>query len=470
MKSVLVVSKLSDVQQSIQQALEADFRVEKKSSLKEGSELLRQSTKDFVFVDLDELKLSQDNNDYKQGLELIWNTGRSTAIIVISPQKYIREAVRAVKAGASDYITYPIDLAEVKHVVGNINDYFKMKSELDYLRDQFWETDSLEVVRTENVEMKNVFGKIRLVAPTNASVLLVGETGTGKGVLARLIHKHSHRKNNQLISVHCGAMPDTLLESELFGHEKGAFTGAIRRKLGKFEIANGGTIFLDEIATLTPSAQIKLLQVLQEGIFQRVGGEETKKVDVRIISATNVDLKNLCDEGRFRKDLFYRLNAFPIQIPSLSERSEDIPQLIDFFLKKLDRTFRKDIRSIRPEVIKALQKYPWPGNIRELENIIEQAYILGSPDTLTWENFSREIIELGPATAFVQLDTSGSLADIRRTAIQAAEKAYLAELMAKHQGKINRVSADAGITTRQLHKLLSKYGIRKEKFKSPAAS
>ena len=219
----------------------------------------------------------------------------------------------------------------------SINESLLLQSELDYLRDRFWQADSLEIVQTRCPGMKTVFDKIRSVAPTKSTVMLTGETGTGKGVMANLIHKHSNRSEAQFISVHCGAIPDTLLESELFGHEKGAFTGAVRRKLGKFEIAKGGTIFLDEIGTVTPSAQIKLLQILQDGTFQRVGGEETLEANVRVIAATNTDLKRMCDDGLFRKDLYYRLNVFPIEIPPLRERMEDIPHFVDVFLRKMNK-------------------------------------------------------------------------------------------------------------------------------------
>jgi DNA-binding NtrC family response regulator len=246
------------------------------------------------------------------------------------------EAITAVKAGASEYLTYPLDPIEIQHVLENIKDQTSLESELDYLRDRFWQTESLENIRTCNANMRKVFEMIRSVAPTKSTVLLFGETGTGKGLLARILHTHSNRRDNQFISVHCGAIPETLLESELFGHEKGAFTGAIRKKLGKFEMAHGGTIFLDEVGTLTAAAQIKMLQVLQDGTFQRVGGEETIRVDVRVISATNVVLGEMCQKGEFRKDLYYRLNVFPIEIPPLNARTEDIPQLAMLFLRNLE--------------------------------------------------------------------------------------------------------------------------------------
>jgi DNA-binding NtrC family response regulator len=399
-------------------------------------------------------------------MRAFWGMCRNSEIIVMTPKEAIREAVRAVRAGASDYITYPLYPDEVKYVVESIDEYMTTQTELEYLRDQFWQSDSLEVIQTKCHQMTAVFDKIRSVAPTISAVLLVGETGTGKSLLARLIHRHSNRRDDQFISVHCGAIPDTLLESELFGHEKGAFTGADRRKLGKFEVASGGTIFLDEVGTLTPVAQIKLLQVLQDGTFQRVGGEHTLQADVRVVSATNADLKEMAVAGQFRKDLFHRLNVFPITIPPLRERREDISHLTNLFLKKLDRLGGKGIEAVDPGVEERFKKYAWPGNIRELENVMERAYILGSGHMLTGECFPEEIVSSDSPAAAIPADTSLTLAGVRRTAIEVAEKSYLMELLSEHQGKVQASATAAGITPRQLNKLMKKYGFRKEQFKA----
>jgi transcriptional regulator with GAF, ATPase, and Fis domain len=313
--------------------------------------------------------------------------------------------------------------------------------------------------------MKKVFDKVKLVAPTRTTVLITGETGTGKGVLAKLIHRHSNRCDNQFISVHCGAIPETLIESELFGHEKGAFTGAFQRKLGKFEIAHGGTIFLDEIGTITSSTQIKLLQVLQDRTFQRVGGEESIETDVRIIAASNMDLENMCVDGIFRKDLFYRLNVFPIEIPPLRERIEDLPLLVGTFLRNLNKMYQKNINDLHPQVMEAFVSYSWPGNIRELENLIERAYILETASILTPESFPSEIFVFDTPKAQVSLDISLTLSEVRQQGIENIERSYLKQILTLNEGRIKCAAKSAGITPRQLHKLLSKYGIRKEEFK-----
>ncbi|MFO7459888.1 MAG: sigma-54 dependent transcriptional regulator, partial [Desulfatiglandales bacterium] len=332
MRSILVVSKEQEVYRTIRSCHRSAYRVDQTAERDSALEILHRKRYDYLFIDIEILKQRIAGDGLRGALQVFWQVFPSLEIVVMSPQEMIREAVMALKAGASNYLTYPLNPEEVKYVTESIDESIIIQSELNYLRDKFWQADSLEIIQTKSRPMKIVFEKIRSVAPTKSTVLLSGETGTGKGVLASLIHKHSNRRESQFISVHCGAIPDTLLESELFGHEKGAFTGAVRRKLGKFEIARGGTIFLDEIGTITPSAQIKLLQILQDGTFQRVGGEETIEANVRVIAATNMNLKEMCDAGLFRKDLYYRLNVFPIEISPLRDRREDIPHFVEVFL------------------------------------------------------------------------------------------------------------------------------------------
>jgi DNA-binding NtrC family response regulator len=465
MRSILVISGDQDVFRTVRSCHRSAFRVDMASSRDAALEILRHRRCDFLFIDLEILRGAAPGNGYRSDLQVFWQAAPALEIVVISPPDMIREAVMAVKAGASNYLTTPLDPHEVKYVTESIYESLIIQSELDYLRDKFWQADSLEIVQTRSPVMKTVFDKIRSVAPTKSTVMLIGETGTGKGVLASLIHKHSNRRDVQYISVHCGAIPDTLLESELFGHEKGSFTGAVRRKLGKFEIAKGGTIFLDEIGTITPSAQIKLLQILQDGTFQRVGGEETIDANVRVIAATNTDLKKMCEDGLFRKDLYYRLNVFPIEIVPLRDRLEDIPHFVEVFVRKMNKFHSKELHHVDPLVIEAFKQYSWPGNIRELENLIERAYILESSSVLTPESFPGELFESNPFSANVPVDASLTLADVRRRGIREIERNYLKEQLAQHIGKIKDSAKAAGITTRQLHKLMKKYGIRKEEFK-----
>ena len=466
MRYILVISKEQEVFFSIHSCFRSEYRVQNVADKDAALEMLHKERYDFIFMDVEILRESSPDNGYKAALQPFWHLYPTIEIIVMSSQKLIREAVKAVKAGASDYLTYPLNPDETKYVIESIYDSLIAQSEVDYLRDQFWETDLSEIVQTNNPMMKVVFDKIRSVAPTKSTVLLTGETGTGKGVLANLIHRHSNRREAQFISVHCGAIPDTLLESELFGHEKGSFTGAVRRKLGKFEIASGGTIFLDEIGTITPSAQIKLLQVLQDKTFQRVGGEDTIEANVRIIAATNAELKKMCDNGQFRTDLYYRLNVFPVELPPLRERIEDVPYFIEEFLKRMSRLNTKEIHHIHPRVIGAFKDYSWPGNIREMENLMERAYILETSSILTPESFPGELFEFRTLSATISVDAGFSIAEVRRKGIEDIERNYLKEQLAQNRGKIQNTAKAAGITTRQLHKLMKKYGLRKEDFKS----
>lgn len=468
MKSFLVVSKEQEVLRVIRSCFSADHSIGSADGKESALERLNRKRYDVIFIDIEILRGSSPGGGYNESLQKFWHLFPTIQVIVMCSQEGIREAVKAVKVGASDYLTYPLNAEEVKHITESIYESIIAQSELDYLRDQFWQSDSLEMAQTQNPEMKKVFDKIRSVAPTKSTVLLFGETGSGKGVVAKLIHRHSTRRDAQFISVHCGAIPDTLLESELFGHEKGAFTGAVRRKLGKFEIAQGGTIFLDEIGTITPSAQIKLLQVLQDGSYQRVGGEDTLEANVRIIAATNMDLKKKCDEGQFRRDLYYRLNVFPIEILPLKERIEDIPLLVDVFLRKFNNLFQREIQGIHPEVTKAFKSYFWPGNIREMENLMERAYILEMTSILTPQSFPNDLFDLANKPDSSSEGTFPTLAEARGKGIDSVERQYLKELLSRTNGKIRTASELAGISTRQLHKLMTKHGIRKEDFRLPA--
>jgi DNA-binding NtrC family response regulator len=465
MRSILIISDKQDVVEPIQSAFTKEHRFGTVSSKDKALEALRRERYDLIFIDLHVLLESIQTQDWTEALAPFKEHYPTIEIVIMASQDMIRQVVTLVKAGASDYLTYPIVSDEVRLVTESINQTILQRSEIDYFRDQFWRADSLTVVKTENTAMQLVFNKIRSVAPTKSTVMLIGETGTGKGILANLIHQHSSRAGAQFISVHCGAIPDTLLESELFGHEKGAFTGAIRRKLGKFEIAKGGTIFLDEVGTITPLAQIKLLQVLQDGTFNRVGGDEALSTDARIITATNSDLMKMSDEGQFRRDLYYRLNVFPIEIPPLRQRIEDLVLFIDVILKKLNRSYQKNIHKVHPSVFEALKAYSWPGNIRELENLIERAYILERSSVLTPESFPGELFGDEIPAAVFSRDFLLTLTKARQKAVEDFERQYLKDLIARNKGKIKKSAEDAGITTRQLHKLMSKYGIRKEEYK-----
>ena len=465
MKSVLIISPKEDEARLIHESLPSDYQVENADSIKDALNLHHQYSFDVIFSDLKLLRDTSETNNIAEAIKPFKEMNPLAEILILSSKAFIHDTVKAVKAGANNYLTYPIDPSEVRLAIESVNESITKDLELDYLRDQFWKPEWLDIIDSRDAGMRDVFKKIRAVAATKATVLLIGETGTGKGLLARIIHFHSNRCDDPFISVHCGAIPDTLLESELFGHEKGAFTGAVRKKLGKFEMARGGTIFLDEIGTITPQAQIKLLQVLQDGTFSRVGGEEALQTDARVITATNADLAEMSERGEFRKDLYYRLNVFPVEIPPLRGRVEDIPQIVEVFLKKLKQRHEKNIHSIHPQVLQAFKNYPWPGNIRELENLMERACILEKTKVLTPESFPAGLFDSGDQYAVLPVEAHLSLAEARRNIIEDFERQYLKTLFARSKGRVNRAAQDAGISSRQLNKLMVKYGIQKEAFK-----
>jgi DNA-binding NtrC family response regulator len=465
MKSILVVSKHPAAFETIQKCFDAEYTVEQVFTRDGAVERFQLRRYEYTFIDIDLLRAVGVDHDYKKVLQPFWRIYATADIIILSSQDMIREAVKAVKAGASNYLTYPLNPDEVKYVVDSLREFVRFQGELDYLRNRFWRSESHDILRTNSPLMKAVFEKVQAVAQTESSVLLTGETGTGKGVIAKLIHQHSSRTHNQYISVHCGAIPDTLLESELFGHEKGAFTGAVRRKLGKFEIARGGTILLDEIGTISSTMQIKLLQILQDKTFGRLGGEEVMESDVRIIAATNTDLKAMSAKGEFRRDLYYRLNVFPIEIPPLRDRIEDIPLLVDVFLKRLNKFHSRKLEALHAEVLVAFQRYSWPGNIRELENLIERASILETSSVLTPNSFPMELFIDQTAMPENLVDTSKTLHEVRRQGVEKIERQYLQELLKTHHGKIAATAEAAGISVRQLHKLMTRYELQKRDFK-----
>ncbi|MBU2631977.1 MAG: sigma-54 dependent transcriptional regulator [Proteobacteria bacterium] len=465
MKKIHFILENTELIASVKTSLNKTYLIDYSTNMIEALQFLSANRSEFVFIDIKVLQQAAGDSNYKAVLQTFGLLSPNINIVVMVEPKDLKEAIKIVNEGADSYLTYPLVSDEIQLVINSILEHTRAESELDYFREQIWQEVEFDLVQTKSPAMKNVFENIRAVASTKSTVLLLGETGTGKGFTARFIHTLSLRKNERFIEVHCGAIPDTLVESEMFGHERGAFTGAIKRKLGKFEIARGGTIFLDEIGTITPSAQIKLLQVLQDGIFQRVGGEEEIHADVRIITATNINLKQLCEDKLFRNDLYYRLNVFPIELPPLRERKEDIPKLVELFLNKLNTFHVKGILDIHPQVLDAFLSYSWPGNIRELENIMERAYILEKSLVLRPQSFPIDLFSQKAEATAGNINPDLTLSQIRKQEIRRVEHTYLDLLLKQHKGKINASAKAAGLTTRQLHKLMAKHLLHKEDYK-----
>jgi DNA-binding NtrC family response regulator len=464
MKDILVLTDQADDFTLISRVLEKTYVVSHAADLATARAMHTRSPFDMIVADIFLLEKHPESSTFQFANHPFVAANPFVQFVVLCDKKNMTTALKAVKEGAAGYLPSPVRKQDIQLLLQSVPRALSRDFELDYLRDHFWKTEWLDVIQSKNPCMKKVYENIKSVAPTIATVLLLGETGTGKGMTARLIHWHSQRFDKPFIEVHCGAIPDTLIESELFGHEKGAFTGADRRKPGKFEMARGGTIFLDEIGTITPAAQIKLLQVLQDGIFNRIGGDISLQSDVRIIAATNADIFDLVKTGQFRKDLYYRLNIFPIEIPPLRERREDLPYLTDLFLKNLNIKYKKQITGIHPLVMEKFARYDWPGNIRELENIMERAHILEQSSQLMPHSFPLETM---PDCDFpVQdNDTGTNLARARQQAVDRFEQSYLTTLLGQARGRIDKAAAMAGITPRQLNRLLKRHHLNKKDFK-----
>jgi len=379
---ILVVDDEESLREMLKEFLEGEgMLVELAQNGREALEKLRSLSLDLILLDLRMPGMS--------GIEVLQEIKKEEPelpVVVITAYGSVDNAVETLKMGAFDFITKPFKLEELLNIISRALEVERLKRENQYLLEEMRDKFYFEGVVGKSPRMKEVMRVASLVAKTDATVLIYGESGTGKELLARSIHHQSNRRSKPFVVVNCGAITETLLESELFGHEKGAFTGAQTRKLGKFELADEGTVFLDEIGEMSPAMQVKILRVLQERNFERVGGTDVIQVDVRIIAATNRDLRKEVREGKFREDLYYRLNVVPIDLPPLRERKEDLPLLCDFLIEKHARKLHKKIKGVSSQAMRLLKKYNWPGNIRELDNVIERAIILTEDEIIGVED------------------------------------------------------------------------------------
>jgi two-component system, NtrC family, response regulator AtoC len=399
--------------------------------------------------------------DGLQALEEISKMRRNATVILMTAYAAVDTAVHAMKLGAFDYIIKPFDIDEILILVKRALEVQQMRNDISMLHRELLERYRFDRILTDNAKMKELCITVARIAQSNASVLITGESGSGKELIASAVHYNSGRCKGPFVKINCGAIPDGLLESEFFGHEKGAFTGAIARRRGRFEQANGGTIFLDEIGDISLNLQVKLLRVLQERAFERVGANETIKTDVRVIGATNRDLEGMVRAGAFRQDLYYRLNVVAIEVPPLRERPEDIRLLANFFLQRFAMENHREISMIDELALDALMKYTWPGNIRELANAVESAVIMSTGSVILPEDLPRQIFNaerrIGAATDAPE--AGGKSARPLKEMVKEFERQTIVQVLERHQNNRIKTARDLGISRRSLLYKLQEYNI-----------
>jgi two-component system, NtrC family, response regulator HydG len=454
--SVLVVDDEELLAKSCLQILVNDgFRASAETRGKSALEVVRRQRPDIVLADL--MLPDMDGLDLLREIRQI---APETLVIMITGFATVSSSVEAIQAGAYDYIPKPFTATQLRILIGRASRQVQLARDNALLRDQLRRQTGFANIVFNSDAMRKVFSIVERVAPTDANVFVSGESGTGKELVARALHARSRRSEKPFVAINCAALPEQLLESELFGHEKGAFTGANGQRQGLLETAMGGTFFLDELTEMSLDLQAKLLRVVQERRIRRVGGASEIPIDVRWISATNREPEHAIRRGQLRQDLYFRLNVVPIHLPPLRARPEDIPVLAqDFLLRYLEEYDRPDLR-LTPPVLKALSEYPWPGNVRELQNLIERIVSLSSGGDIALEELPEELSR--GARNGASPDECEPVADLpfheaKAHAISTFEKAYLQEILSRHGGNISRAARDAGIDRKTIHRMLSKY-------------
>ena len=440
------------------------YHVETAGSGEEAIERLRASPAHVVITDL--------NLGQTSGMDLLrWikQHAPDTAVIMITAYGSEKIAVEAMKLGAADYLPKPFDNDELELVVDRVLEGMALRRDLRLFQEQAAGSYRFENLIGQSAAMQGVFDVIRKVAPTDLTVLIRGASGTGKELVANALHYNSPRRGRPLIKVNCAAFSRELVESELFGHERGAFTGAVSSREGKFEIADGGTLLLDEIGDMPLETQAKILRVLQERELERVGGNRTIKVDVRILAATNQDLEGRVRNGAFREDLFYRLNVVPITIPPLRERREDLPPLIEHFLAAAAARLGRPVKTLAPEAYRALLAYDWPGNVREVEHGIEQATVLASGAAIQLEDLPAGLRNTAAHTANEEAaldpETPVGFKESKQRVIEQFERRFIVEALTRHRGNISKAAEEMGMYRQHLQLKLTEYGIDAGEFR-----
>jgi DNA-binding NtrC family response regulator len=438
--SILIVDDEASVRDSLYNwFIEDGYRVACAENAKVALSLLEIDVFDIILADI-----KMPGMDGLEMLRRIKSLRKESIVIVMTAFATVDTAVQALKDGAFDYVTKPFDPDDLSHLIRNASKQISLSEENEILKERVVSLENIEDLIGTSEAMQSVLKEVESVAQSNSSIIISGESGTGKELIARAIHTNSPRKFFPLVSVHCGALTESLLESELFGHEKGAFTGAMYNRKGRFEMADGGTIFLDEIATISTKMQVELLRVLESKSFVRVGGNKEITSDFRVICATNRDLKTMVENGTFREDLYYRLNVVNIHVPPLRERTDDIPLLVDYFIKKYCTSMNKLPVSIEPSALKRLQEFDFPGNIRELENMVERAIVIGNGKKITIKDL--------PLQKNMITTTHESLDEV--------EKNHILQTLINHEWNISQTARALKVDRVTLYNKIRKYNLK----------
>lgn len=441
--SILIVDDEESVRDSLYNwFIDDGYNVECAENAKMALSILEAKDFDIILADI-----KMPGMDGMEMHRRIKKLNKDPLFIFMTAFASVDTAVQALKEGAYDYVTKPFDPDDLSHLIRNASTQISLRVENEKLKNKISTLDSVEDLIGESQALKSVLKEVESVAQSNSSVIITGESGTGKELIARAIHANSPRKYFPLVSVHCGALTESLLESELFGHEKGAFTGATFNRKGRFEMADGGTIFLDEIATISTKMQVELLRVLESKSFVRVGGNKEISSDFRVICATNRDLKSMVNNGTFREDLYYRLNVVNIVIPPLRERIEDIPLLAFYFVKKYCTSMSRDVLPIEPAALKHLTEFEFPGNVRELENMIERAIVIGNGKEIKLRD-----LPLGKEVISSSIESLDEL-----------EKKHIVSMLKKYEWNISRTAKALGVDRATLYNKIKKYSLSQEK-------
>jgi DNA-binding NtrC family response regulator len=440
--SILIVDDEESVRDSLSNwFIEDGYTVECAENAKKALHLLEDKEFDIILADI-----KMPGMDGMEMHRRIKALNRDSIVIIMTAFASVDTAVQALKDGAFDYITKPFDPDDLSHLIRNAAAQISLRSENEALRSRVTTLEDIDDMIGQSEAIAKVLKQVENVAQSNSSVIITGESGTGKELVARAIHSNSSRRYFPLISVHCGALTESLLESELFGHEKGAFTGATFNRKGRFEMADGGTIFLDEIATISPKMQVELLRVLETKSFVRVGGNREITSDFRVICATNRDLKSMVKNGTFREDLYYRLNVVNITIPPLRERTDDIPLLVNHFIKKYCTSMSRDMITIEPAALKQLEQFEFPGNVRELENMIERAIVVGNGREIRLKD-----LPMGKEAATSSVES-----------LEELEKRHIEMILTKYGWNVSRSARALNVDRVTLYNKIRKYDLKQK--------